>query len=221
MVRRVIRSRRCRFLLAAAFGLFAFAAPAGPASAAGLLEFLFGGPRPAPSLPPQPIVTPATQAFAYSPDESNRVDPPRAGGPAHCVRLCDGKPFPIPNTGLPAAQACSAMCPASQTKIFSGGSIDYAVSYDGRRYADLPNAFVYRSRVVQNCTCNGRTPGGLVSIDAKDDPTLRPGDIVATNGGFVAYAGARNKTAEFTPVQSYRGLTAETFAGALDHEQVG
>jgi hypothetical protein len=55
---------------------------------------------------------------------------------------------------------------------------------------------------VADCTCNGKDPVGLVTADAADDPTLRPGDIVVTNSGFVAYSGGR-RNAEFTPVESY------------------
>ncbi len=72
------------------------------------------------------------------------------------------------------------MCPAAQTKVFAGGSIDHAVSNDGKRYSDLPNAFTYRKQLVNSCTCNGKTAGGLVRVDVKADPTLRAGDIVAT-----------------------------------------
>ena len=47
------------------------------------------------------------------------------------------------------------------------------------------------------------------------DTSLRPGDVVATTDGLVAYSGVRTGTgltAEFTPVASYPGLTAETRA---------
>ena len=85
--------------------------------------------------------------------------------------------------------------------MFSGAGIDHAVSGDGRRYADLPNAFVYRDKLVPDCTCNGRTPTGLSFVDPKADPTLRAGDIVATNQGMMTFAGSgRQGVAEFTPV---------------------
>jgi hypothetical protein len=35
-----------------------------------------------------------------------------------------------------------------------------------------------------------------------NDPTLRPGDIVSTKDGFVAYSGARGQGAAFTPLDS-------------------
>jgi hypothetical protein len=44
---------------------------------------------------------------------------------------------------------------------------------------------------------------------------LRPGDVIATSSGLVAYTGIRvgaSQTAEFTPVASYPGLTADVRA---------
>jgi hypothetical protein len=55
--------------------------------------------------------------------------------------------------------------------------------------------------MVANCTCNGRDAFGLAPFDLSNDPTLRPGDIVATKDGFVAYSGARGQAA-FTPIDS-------------------
>jgi len=119
---------------------------------------------------------------------------------AYCVRLCDGRFFPIQrSSGADPAQVCSSFCPAAKTKIFSGSGIDHASARDGARYADLQNAFTYRERIVPGCTCNGKDAVGLVTPPAAEDPTLRAGDIVATNSGFVAYTGNR-RHAEFTPV---------------------
>jgi hypothetical protein len=43
---------------------------------------------------------------------------------------------------------------------------------------------------------------------ASDDPTLRPGDIIATNAGLMAYnAGTNGST--FTPISTYAGLSAD------------
>jgi hypothetical protein len=127
----------------------------------------------------------------------------------YCVRLCDGRYFPIQRSGgINPAQLCNSFCPASQTRVFSGGGIDHAVATDGTRYASLRNAFAYRERVVDNCSCNGRDPYGLVTLNLNEDSTLRPGDIVATNDGFVAFNGGR-RSAEFTPIESYPGLSRE------------
>jgi hypothetical protein len=182
--------------------------PTAPASAQGLFDFFFGGPR---------RQGPPRSASSYADPNSERI----GEGERHsagsglsgvfCVRLCDGRYFPIQrNSSATAAQMCNSFCPASQTKIFSGGGIDQAVASDGSRYASLRNAFAYRERIVENCTCNGRDAYGLVTLSVADDPTLRSGDIVATNEGFVAYTGTGNRrTAEFTPIQSYPGLPGE------------
>jgi hypothetical protein len=131
------------------------------------------------------------------------------GGLAYCVRLCDGRYFPIQrHAGVSPAQACSSFCPASATKIYNGGSIDHAVAADGKRYSELGTAFVYREKIVHDCTCNGRDAFGLVNTPVADDPTLRPGDIVATNGGLMAYNGG-GKQPNFTPIEAYAGLSAD------------
>ena len=93
------------------------------------------------------------------------------------------------------------MCPATQTQLFTGGSIDHAVSSDGKRYAALPAAFVYRKQLVAGCTCNGKSSGGLVHGDAQSDPTLRAGDIVVTNEGLMNYRGNNGRGSDFSPVQ--------------------
>ena len=118
------------------------------------------------------------------------------------MRLCDGQHFPLERTLYATpVETCRAMCPASKTKVFFGGGIDHASARDGQRYTDLDSAYVYRDHLVPNCTCNGKDAFGLAPFDAKNDPTLRPGDIVSTKDGFVAYAGKRGgQVAEFTPV---------------------
>jgi len=124
-----------------------------------------------------------------------------------------GRYFPLTSRGgATPLQMCQSFCPASATKVFSGNSIDYAVGAMGERYVDTPNAFAYRKALKADCTCNGRDPAGLAPVDLSLDATLRPGDIVATSNGLVAYSGNRTasgQTAEFTPVANYAGLTAE------------
>jgi hypothetical protein len=191
-----------RSLLATTVVALALALPMTGASAANFFEFLFGGgSRSAPTIPtPLPSVRPSGDPSIGVPERS------RESGPSvsYCVRLCDGHPFPVQNASASPAQACASLCPAAQTKVFSGGSIDSAVASDGKRYSALPTAFVYRKQLVGDCTCNGRTPGGLARIDVKSDPTLRPGDIVATNQGLMNYRGGDGKSADFTPVQDRR-----------------
>jgi hypothetical protein len=108
---------------------------------------------------------------------------------------------------MSAAEACSSFCPATPTKVFAGSNIDTAVASDGTRYGNLDTAFSFREKLVAGCTCNGKSPGGLASMDINKDPTLRPGDIVATKTGLVAFTNASNNVANFTPIDSYRGLS--------------
>ena len=58
---------------------------------------------------------------------------------------------------------------------------------NGTRYADLDNAFAYRDKVSDSCSCNGKDGLGLARVETSGDPTLRPGDIVATNDGLATY----------------------------------
>jgi hypothetical protein len=181
---------------------FALALPAADASA-GFFDFLFGGGSRRSAPPPAPPMA-KTDQFG------NIIEGGRSeSGPsvAYCVRLCDGHPFPVQSGDASAAKTCSSMCPAAQTKVFNGSSIDQAVASDGKRYSSLPTAFVYRKQLVADCTCNGRSPGGLVRVDAKSDPTLQAGDIVATNEGLMSYRGGGSKAADFTPVKD-RKLSA-------------
>lgn len=175
----------------------------GLAHAAGLFDFFFGGvqqQRPSADVnsyaePSVGRVAPAspngTESVRQSSGDSGR-------GVAFCVRLCDGQHFPIEHvTNATPVETCRAMCPASKTKVYFGSAIGGAVSRDGQRYADLDVAFVYRKQLVANCTCNGRDAFGLAPYDMATDPTLRPGDIVSTKDGFLAYSG---KSGGFIPL---------------------
>ncbi len=130
---------------------------------------------------------------------------PSGGGrsTAYCVRTCDGRYFPVSaNNEQSRAATCSSLCPASDTKIFYGSSIDHATSESGKSYSSLPNAFKYREQFVSGCTCNGKDPVGLASINIEDDKTIRKGDIVAgENGLIVANRAAERKrgVADFSP----------------------
>ena len=141
---------------------------------------------------------------------------PSEGGPqvSFCVRTCDGRYFPIAKSGEASpAKTCQAMCPAAKTEIFSGSNIENAVSPRGGRYASLANAYVYREKLVDGCTCNGRNAAGTASIDYLNDATLRPGDIVMTETGAVVFRGtpgASHKLADFVPVQDSKRISNST-----------
>lgn len=194
------------------------------ASAQGFFDFLFGGGQPQ-QKQQQRRGEPSRQNDFFSDpfglNTPTEQPPPQrsagygGSGPAFCVRTCDGKYFPLGRSGASPAQMCQAFCPASPTKVMFGSSIDYASSSTGERYADLPNAFAYRKALKADCTCNGRDPAGLAPIDLSLDTSLRPGDVVATTNGLVAFNGMRtgnNQTADFTPVSSYPGLTSDVRA---------
>jgi hypothetical protein len=201
------------------------AAPA-PAQAQNFFESLFGG----------GFQNRYHQRRSYAPDRDERYrddrfpGAPDFNGERHasgggeprgsgvmCVRLCDGRHFPVPRSAngvaLNPAKVCSSLCPAATTKVFNGGKPEYAVASDGQRYANLENAFVYREKIVENCSCTGKGPGGLAQIDVESDPTLRAGDVVATTAGLTVFKGSRsypyNKTADFTPIDDYGRVNSD------------
>jgi Protein of unknown function (DUF2865) len=198
---------RARTLLVATLTAAALAASITSASAQGFFDQLFG----------RRSVGPSTSAFAdpfqwfgSRPAEAQR--PEMGGGGGFCVRLCDGRFFPITRSAnVSPAQSCSSFCPASATKVYHGGSIEHAVAADGKRYTELSTAFTFREKIVQGCTCNGKDAFGLVTPPVDGDATLQPGDIVATNNGLMAYNGnyGRGHAASFTPIASYSGVSAE------------
>jgi Protein of unknown function (DUF2865) len=187
------------------------------ASAEDLFSFLFGGGQ------RQQREAPAQANFFADPFGLNQQPPPppprpvasSGSGPAFCVRTCDGRYFPLARGNASPVQMCQAFCPASPTRVFFGSTIDGASSSNGERYAETENAFAFRKALRADCTCNGRDPAGLAPVDLTLDASLRPGDVIATTTGLVAYSGVKvgvNQTAEFTPVASYPGLTADVRA---------
>ncbi len=182
-------------------------------SAQGLLDFLFGGSQKQqsharffekifntklqPSPPPRPVVEGSVVATS---------------GPSFCVRSCDGKYFPLMRGAASPTQMCQAFCPASPTEVFFGSSIDGAYAETGERYTASENAFAYRKALRADCTCNGYNPAGLAPVDLALDDTLRPGDVLATHDGIVAYSGraGNDHTQVFTPVASFPGLAPQT-----------
>ncbi|MGL6060056.1 MAG: DUF2865 domain-containing protein [Bradyrhizobium sp.] len=204
-----------RALLAAAILAGAALTVPDVAFAENFFDMLFGGVK-------QAARQAAPQANLFADPTSPQGTPAPAAriaggsGPAFCVRSCDGKYFPINARGTATpAQLCQAFCPASATKVYFGSNIDYATSTNGDRYASSENAFAYRKALRADCTCNGKDPGGLAPIDISLDGSLRAGDVLATASGLVAYSGIRvgnDQAADFTPVSSYPGLTAEVRA---------
>jgi len=134
---------------------------------------------------------------------------------AYCVRLCDGRYFPLPlltgSSHTTPIALCKALCPASKTRIYVGINIDRAFAANGVRYSALSTAFRFRKELITDCTCNGRGFLGTATIVIEADPTLRAGDIVATRQGLQVFTGTARVThhaRDFSPIEKFRRLTA-------------
>ena len=174
------------------------------AQAQGIFDFFFGRPYqppPPPNYPPPPA--PEIKRIAPAPLSQERIHESSGTtghGVAFCVRLCDGQHFPIERmANATPAETCRAICPTSATKVFFGAEIDSAVAGDGARYTDLKTAYLYRKQLISSCSCNGKDAFGLTALDARTDPTLRPGDIISTQSGLMTFSG-RSGASAFTPV---------------------
>ena len=175
------------------------AAP-GSASAQDFFSNLFGGFQ-----PPRPAMPQLSLPFAVDGEQAVRPQPrSHGGGQAYCVRTCDGRYFPVSGQDNASRVAsCNSLCPAADTKVFYGGTIDHASS-GGRSYSDLPNAFRYRTEIIKGCTCNGKDQFGLAKVEIDDDPTLRKGDIVAGADGLMVARriDRRRGNLELSPAES-------------------
>jgi len=207
------RATIAKSMVLAGIALLALVLAGTPASAQnGIFDTILGR-RSAPSTPAAPPVSAYADPFsAWNPFGSpvpQSLRPEMDVSVAYCVRLCDGRFFPVQrHEGTAPEQTCSSFCPASRTKIYHGSSIEQAVATDGKRYADLSTAFVYREKLIEGCTCNGKSAFGLVSTSVQDDPTLRAGDIVATNSGLMVYNGGVRRQ-NFTPVAVSSAVPAD------------
>lgn len=202
-----MNSRSCRKIALGATIALCATAPA--AQAGDFFSALFGGfgmqrhePQPSTQLPYASESNPLPPQGTI--ETRPRVAYSRGGGQAFCVRTCDGRYFPLPAAaGESRAASCNSFCPASETKVVYGGTIDSAATESGKPYSELPNAFRYRKELVAGCTCNGKDQFGLAQVKIERDPTLRKGDIVAEPGGLMVAGRApdkRNASLNFSPV---------------------
>jgi hypothetical protein len=211
-IRARVRSIASITLAATVAASFTLAMPV-PAQAQGLFDFLgsiFRG-----SAPRAYNREPPRLLDGFPGEDYDELPPRSSGGPrmAYCVRTCDGRFFPLPaDAGRPSmtpAQVCSAMCPSAKTELYYGSEIDHAATQRGRPYTKAENAFLYRDRLVENCTCTGTDTAGVARIDLQSDPTLRPGDIVVTAEGPKVFTGNRqtpHKTSDFVPADEQKRL---------------
>jgi Protein of unknown function (DUF2865) len=172
------------------------------AQAEDFLSALFGAFGARPQAPAVPL------SFANEGDmraqSGVRSRPGYSGGSqAYCVRTCDGRYFPISGSnGQSRAASCNDFCPASETKVVYGSTIDHATTESGKPYSELPNAFRYRNELVEGCTCNGKDQIGLAPVKIENDPTLRNGDLVTGADGLVVaghVADKRGASLNFSP----------------------
>jgi len=205
---------------------------AGGSAQAGLLDFLFGGPR-QPQQAPSPIQPQQQQS---RPAPAPAVSTPRARG--YCVRTCDGYYFA---TGFIRSQhdeemqssMCESSCTGGQMVLYtatvdngaSNGNtkpaIESATNTDGALYTALPTAYAFRNGDNPACSCQS-TARGLPQIPISVDPTLRNGDIVVMPDGLKVFRGANNtphQDTDFTSVASSKAIPSVVRDEVLSLEQ--
>lgn len=143
-------------------------------------------------------------------------EPRRLGGDrVVCVRACDGFYFPL--DGRPAGRAsedqlCQALCPGAEAAAFrmpADGEIKEAVSFKGRPYVRLANAFKYQKAHDASCSCK---PDGKSWTEAlqKAERMIerRRGDLIVTaqkaeelSRPKLARAAARDKDKKIKPAE--------------------
>lgn len=191
----------------------ALAAPAMAQSPGDFFAALFGGLiRPQPAMP---------RMMEMPPPEVSR--PVRTT--AYCVRMCDGRYFPLTSSDDADAK-CASFCPKAEARVFRGGAtIDDAESADGRSYSAIPNAFLYRTKLVESCSCTGKGPLGVASPALEEDDTLRPGDVVMTKDGPRVFQSKSAKTphpaSAFVPPEDAARLSRDMKARIKELELAG
>jgi len=108
----------------------------------------------------------SSNGFEEDPNSRSRV---QGGGTFRtlCVRTCDGYYFPISfsttkNHFEDDLNKCQQMCPGTETALFyhtmPGGDAETSISYrTGEPYSSLTNAFSYRKKVDNQCSCRATT----------------------------------------------------------------
>jgi hypothetical protein len=170
-----------RALLAAVLLAVLFAAPAAAQGSGGFFASLFGGakPKPAEVVPAKPgkplkltpvlVPKPVAPKAAAAPETKAAgpqapaapQSPPKPSFVTMCVRLCDGYYFPVSSPTRPAnlrkdRDLCEQTCsvPARLYVLQSpGGSAAQMRDLNGNPYKKLKTAFLYRKKLVPNCSC--------------------------------------------------------------------
>jgi hypothetical protein len=136
---------------------------------ANILDAIFGGIARQPS---------DVQTVPLNPDQPLNSTEAEAGSKAVCVRSCDGAFFPVSYsasqgrlTGL--EDMCRALCPNADVSLYTyppSGQIEQAVSTNGAKYMDSPNALKYRQSLDPTCSCKRKSESwadALAGAEAK------------------------------------------------------
>jgi hypothetical protein len=106
-----------------------------------------------------------------------------------CVRLCDGYYFPVsysasPNHFKDDETKCRDQCSApAELYIYrtQGEEIEQMASLNGKRYSDLPTAFLNRKRYIRGCSC--KTDEYSVDEIAKSEQSYKEASTSKRTGG--------------------------------------
>jgi hypothetical protein len=101
------------------------------------------------------------QTVPLNPDQPLDNTEAQAGSKAVCVRTCDGSFFPVSYSASQGRlggleDMCRALCPNADVSLYTyspSGQIEQAVSINGAKYMDLPNALKYRASLDPACSC--------------------------------------------------------------------
>ena len=100
------------------------------------------------------------QTLPLNPDQPDSNEA-QAGSKAVCVRTCDGSFFPVSYSASQGRlggleDMCRALCPNADVALYTyppSGQIEQAVSLNGAKYMDSPNALKYRTSLDPTCSC--------------------------------------------------------------------
>ncbi len=172
-----------------------------PQQPANFLDAIFG------SVARQPS---DVQTLPLGPDQPESTEA-QAGSKAVCVRSCDGSFFPVSYsasqgrlTGL--EDMCRALCPNADVALYTyppSGQIEQAVSINGAKYMDMPNALKYRTSLDSTCSCKRKGQSWADALagaeaklgrESKGDVYVTPEkSIELSRPRFDAKADAKNK----------------------------
>jgi hypothetical protein len=154
----------------------------------------------------------------------------QAGSKAVCVRTCDGSFFPVSYsaaqgrlTGL--EDMCRALCPNADVSLYTyppSGQIEQAVSINGSKYMDLPNALKYRQSLDPSCACKRKGESwaeALAGAEAKLGRESK-GDVFVTPEKSIELSRPRfdPKSKAKTPADAKAAPAADPSVDALSQQ---